>query len=152
MAGFEVTFAVATNPEQLKVNREQPAIGLFAELGRQTVTTMEEVFNVSGTRGCETPGEVVLVSLLRGVGEVKSHIAAEAIATAIDKLIRGRSAMALEQVNREVYLLLKEGIKVSLPDKEHGGQNTERVRVMDWEHSTDNDFLLVSRDPNNPHG
>jgi hypothetical protein len=41
--------------------------------------------------------------------------------------------MSLEAANREVYLLLKEGIKVSVPDRERGGQKTERLRVIDWE-------------------
>ena len=53
--------------------------------------------------------------------------------------------MLLEQANREVYLLLKEGVKVSVPDKRRGGQKAERVRVMDWENPATNDFLLVSQ-------
>ena len=53
--------------------------------------------------------------------------------------------MSLEAANREVYRLLKEGIKVSVPDREHGGQKTERLRVVDWEHPEQNDFLLVSQ-------
>ena len=35
--------------------------------------------------------------------------------------------MSLEAANRDVYLLLKEGIKVSEPDRERGGQKTERL-------------------------
>jgi type I restriction enzyme R subunit len=69
----------------------------------------------------------------------------EAITAAVDELTRDRSAMSLEAANREVYLLLKEGIKVSVPDKERGGQKTERLRVIDWEHPANNDFLLVSQ-------
>ena len=33
---------------------EQPAIGLFAELGWRTVSAMEELFGASGTLGRET--------------------------------------------------------------------------------------------------
>ena len=44
---------------------EQPAIGLFGELGWQMVSAMEEVFGPSGTLGRETSGEVVLVPRLR---------------------------------------------------------------------------------------
>ena len=58
---------------------------------------------------------------------------AEAITAAVDELTRDRSAMILEAANREVYLLLKEGIKVSVPNREQGGQKTERLRVVDWE-------------------
>ena len=69
----------------------------------------------------------------------------EAIAAAIDELTRDRSAMLLEQANREVYRLLKEGIPVSVPDQLRGGQRAERVRVIDWEQPANNDFLLVSQ-------
>jgi type I restriction enzyme R subunit len=69
----------------------------------------------------------------------------EAISAAVDELIRDRSAISLAAANREVYLLLKEGIKVSVPDKQRGGQKTERLRVMDWENPANNDFLLVSQ-------
>jgi type I restriction enzyme, R subunit len=40
---------------------EQPAIGLFAELGWATVSAMEEVLGPGGTLGREAKGEVVLV-------------------------------------------------------------------------------------------
>jgi type I restriction enzyme R subunit len=44
---------------------EQPAIGLFAELGWTTVSALEETFGATGTLLRETKGEVVLVSQLR---------------------------------------------------------------------------------------
>lgn len=125
---------------------EQPAIGLFAELGWKTVSAMEETFGATGTLRRETKGEVVLVSRLRGMLErLNPALLPEAITSAVDELIRDRSAMILEAANREVYLLLKEGVKISVLDREHGGQKTERVRVIDWEHPENNDFLLVSQ-------
>jgi len=125
---------------------EQPAIGLFAELGWQTVSAMEETFGATGTLLRETKGEVVLVSRLRAALErLNPALPPGAITAAVDELTRDRSAMSLEAANREVYLLLKEGIKVSVPDTERGGQKTERLRVVDWEHPANNDFLLVSQ-------
>ena len=44
---------------------EQPAIGLFATLGWQTVSAMVETFGAGGTLGRETKGEVVLTDRLR---------------------------------------------------------------------------------------
>ncbi len=130
---------------------EQPAIGLFAALGWQTVSAMEEVFGVSGTLGRETKSEVVLVPRLRAaLIKLNPSLPAEAITAAVDELTRDRSAMSLEAANREVYALLKEGIAVSVPNfgsdaREHGGQKTERLRVVDWQHPENNDFLLVSQ-------
>src|SRR6266496_1513870 len=125
---------------------EQPAIALFAELGWQTVSAMEETFGATGTLQRETKSEVVLVSRLRAALErLNPTLPPEAVTAAVDELSRDRSAMGLEAANREVYLLLKEGIKVSVPDRERGGQKTERLRVVDWEDPANNDFLLVSQ-------
>lgn len=125
---------------------EQPAIGLFATLGWQTVSAQDETFGAGGTLGRETKGEVVLVDRLRAaLSKLNRNLPAEAIQTAIDELIRDRSAMSLEAANREVYRLLKDGIPVSVPDRQHGGQKIERLRVVDWEYPEQNDFLLVSQ-------
>lgn len=125
---------------------EQPAIRLFAELCWQTVSAMEEKFGRDGTLGRETPGEVVLVARLRTALErLNPKLPAEAIVTAVDELTRERLAMGLAAANREVYALLKDGVQVSVPDRERGGQKTERVRVVDWENPAANDFLLVSQ-------
>jgi type I restriction enzyme R subunit len=128
---------------------EQPAIGLFAELGWATVSASEETFGAAGTLGRETKGEVVLVVRLReALARLNPQLPPEAIAAAVDELTRDRSTMLLEQANREVYGFLKDGIKVSVPDRDPahaGAQKTERLRVMDWETPTNNDFLLVSQ-------
>jgi type I restriction enzyme R subunit len=153
---------------------EQPAIQLFAELGWETVSAMEEVFGVpspglsathpmgaSFSLGRETKGEVVLGSRLRTALErLNPTLPPEAISVAVDTLTRDRSAMSLVAANREIYGFLKEGITVSMPDTgdstphpsplpgrggEGGGQKTERVRVLDLENPANNDFLLVSQ-------
>ncbi len=125
---------------------EQPAIALFAELGWITVSALEETFGATSTLLRETKGEVVLVARLRAaLDRLNPALPPEAITAAVDELTRDRSATSLEAANREVYLLLKEGIKIFVPDHEHGGQKTERLRVVDWEHPANNDFLLLSQ-------
>jgi type I restriction enzyme R subunit len=145
---------------------EQPAIGLFATLGWQTLSAQEETFGPSPQAplpegegrvwlGRETRGEVVLVEHLRAaLSKFNPTLPSEVINNAVDELTRDRSAMSLEAANREVYRLLKEGIAVSVPDRTltpgpspegRGGQTTERLRVVDWEHPQHNDFLLVSQ-------
>jgi type I restriction enzyme R subunit len=125
---------------------EQPAIGLFAALGWLTMSAMEETFGPGGTLGRETRGEVVLVNRLRAaLSKFNPTLPPEAINSAIDELTRDRSAMSLEAANREIYRLLKDGIAVSVPDREHAGQKTERLHVIDWAQPEQNDFLLVSQ-------
>jgi type I restriction enzyme R subunit len=149
---------------------EQPAIGLFAELGwdvalphphpgplpgGEGVVRLGRSVSIgsdprdAGLFGRETKGEVVLVTRLRTALErLNPELPSEAITAAMDKLTRDRSAMLLEQANREVYQLLKEGVPVSVPDLQQGGQRKERVRVIDWSRDggmANNDFLLVSQ-------
>ncbi len=125
---------------------EQPAIRLFAEMGWQTLSAMDETLGAGSLLGRETRGEVVLVERLRSaLCRLNASLPPEAIQTAIDALTRDRSAMPLAAANRELYALLKEGITVSVPDNAQGEQSTERLRVVDWECPENNDFLLVSQ-------
>ena len=52
----------------------------------------------------------------------------EASTAAVDELTRDRSAMSLEAANREVYLLLKEGIRVSVADTKPSPRPSPRTR------------------------
>ena len=125
---------------------EQPAIQLFAELGWTILSAMEEVFGPGGTLGRETKSEVALLPRLRGALEtLNPALPSEAISAAMDTLVRDRSAMNPAAANRETWELVREGIIVSVPDRERGGQKTERLRVVDWENPRANDFLLVSQ-------
>jgi type I restriction enzyme R subunit len=128
---------------------EQPAIGLFAELGWQVAGPPPNAGVAgepadAGLLGRETKGEVVLVGRLRAALErLNPALPPEAIIAAMDDLTRDRSAMLPAAANREVYHLMKGGVRVSVPDTVQGGQKTERVRVVDWETPGHNDFLAV---------
>jgi len=75
---------------------EQPAIQLFAEMGWQTVSALEEVFGVGGTLERETKGEAVLVPRLRAALErLNSTFPPEAICAAMDECSRELSTTLL---------------------------------------------------------
>jgi hypothetical protein len=99
---------------------EQPAIGLFAELGWAVAGPPPNAGvpgepRDAGLLGRETKGEVVLVSRLRAAFErLNPALPPEAITAAVDELTRDSSAMGLPAANREVYRLLKDGIVVSI--------------------------------------
>jgi type I restriction enzyme R subunit len=125
---------------------EQPAIELFSALGWEVVAAREEIFGVLGTLGRETAVDAALTPRVRAaIHRLNPGIPREAVEIAILELTRDRAAMSDAAANREVYKLLKDGILVSIPDNEAGGQRDERVAIIDWANPLENDFLLVSQ-------
>jgi type I restriction enzyme R subunit len=124
---------------------EQPAIALFGELGWETANCFEETFGPGGMLGRETSSEVILLSRLTPVLErLNPELPVQALQLAVDELLRERNLMSPAQANREVYQLLKDGIKVTYRDLE-GIETAETVRVIDWENPRNNDFFLASQ-------
>jgi type I restriction enzyme R subunit len=126
---------------------EQPAISLLNELGWEIFNAYSEFDQVGGSAlGRETKGEVVLTSRLRpALEKLNPDVPAEAIAQAIEELTRDRSRMSLAAANREVYRLLKNGVRVRVANPKGGGEKVEVVRVIDWNDPKNNDFLLCSQ-------
>lgn len=124
---------------------EQPAIALLGDLGWDTLNCFEETFGLNGTLGRETSAEVVLLSRLRpALEKLNPGLPPQAIALAIEELTRDRSLLSMVNANREIYQLLKDGVKVVYRDKE-GSERAETVRGVDWEHPENNDFFLASQ-------
>jgi len=94
---------------------EQPAIELFKELGWEAANCYQETFGTKGLLGRETAAEVVLTSRLRpALVKLNPDLPLEAIESAIEQLTRDRSAMSAVQANREIYRLVKNGVRVDL--------------------------------------
>ena len=53
--------------------------------------------------------------------------------------------MSAVTANREIYQLLKNGVRVLLPDPDGDGETVEVVHVIDWNNHSNNDFLLCSQ-------
>lgn len=126
---------------------EQPALVLLSELGWATACGLEETFAPEGgSLGRRDRREVVLLPRLRTALErLNPGQPPEAINGAIEELSRNRSAMGLVAANREVVRLLKDGVLVSVPDLERGGQSKVRLRVVDWDRPGVNDWLAVNQ-------
>lgn len=124
---------------------ERATMDLFAALGWRTVEAYDEVMGPAGTLGRETQGEVVLVRELRAaLRRLNPNLPAAALQAAIEELTRDRGVLGMAQANREIYNLLKDGIKVSF-ENDDGEQVTETVKIIDWTTPANNDFLLVSQ-------
>jgi len=125
---------------------EQPAITLFGTLGYTTANCFnEQVGTINSTLGRETTADVVLVPKLRAaLQKLNPGIADDAVELAIEELTKDRSAMSLAQANREIYKLLKDGVRVSFQD-EDGVEAHDTVTVIDWKEPKNNDFFLASQ-------
>ena len=125
---------------------EQPAIALLAELGWQTVNAYDEFDHGFSTLGRETRAEVILKSRLRSaLLQMNPDVSIEAIHQAIEELTRDRSRLSMVAANREIYHLLKDGVRVLMPDPEGDGETVEVVRVIDWDNPANNDWLFCSQ-------
>ena len=49
------------------------------------------------------------------------------------------------EANREIYTLLKDGVKVTLSDPDSEGETVEVLQVIDWDTSENNDFFAASQ-------
>jgi len=125
---------------------EQPAIALLSTLGWESFNAYREFDHGVSPLGRETKAEVVLKTRLRlALLRLNPDVAVESIHQAIEEFARDRSRMSPVAANREIYLLLKSGIRVSVVDPDGDGESVEVVRVVDWENSANNDFLLCSQ-------
>jgi type I restriction enzyme, R subunit len=126
---------------------ERPAVQLMQhELGWEVVNCYDEWSGGGSNLGREGKREVVLISRLRPVLQrLNPELPLEAIEGAVEEICRDRTALSLVEANREIDKLLKQGVKVSFPDQEHGGQRVEVVAVVDWQVPENNDFLLGSQ-------
>src|SRR5690348_5964255 len=96
---------------------EQPAIALFNELGWATVNCYDEKLGSNGTLGRETRSEVVLAPRLRSALRKLNPTAPEAaLEQAITELTRDHSMQALASANRDVYRLVRDGVRVLVRD------------------------------------
>lgn len=124
---------------------EKPTIALFEELEWEADNCFYETFGEYGTLGRETSSDVVLMPRLRkALEELNPKLPPVAFALAIEELTRDRSAMSPVQANREIYKLLKNGVKVTYKNDSEE-EITETVHVIDWNEPTNNDYFLASQ-------
>ncbi|MFZ2447374.1 MAG: type I restriction endonuclease subunit R [Syntrophobacteraceae bacterium] len=125
---------------------EQPATALLAELGWETFNAYHEFDRGASALGRETKAEVILSARLRlALQRLNPNAPPEVIGEAIEELTRDRSRMNPVAANREIYHLLKNGVRVPVSDPEGEGETVEVVRVVDWDDPANNDFLLCSQ-------
>jgi len=124
---------------------EMPAIDLLTSLGWSFKNLYAETFGELGSEWRESETQVILTRRLRAaLMALNPGLPADAYAQAIEQLAQDRSKQIAVNANRDMYRLLKDGVKVKVPD-EHGGHSTETLRVIDWATPANNEFFLASQ-------
>ena len=124
---------------------EQTAIKIFGELWGTDNFANAYSGETDAEFGRENPGEVVLMSYLKiALVKLNPNISTEALNLAIDEIIKDRSAMSMVNANHEIWQLLRDGVKVET-ENEKGERQTETVKIIDFENSEENHFMLVSQ-------
>lgn len=124
---------------------EQPALKLFSDLGWEITHAMYETFGPTGTLGRDNQSEVVLAHrLAAALRRLNPALPETALDLAVADITRSRAALQYVRANREIHVLLREGVRVSVR-QDDGSKRTEVVRVIDWDHPENNDFLMVSQ-------
>ena len=124
---------------------EQSAIRLLESMGWTHANLYAESFGALGSEGRESETQVILTRRLRAaLVALNPDLPADAYAQAVEQLAQDRSKQIAVNANRDFYRLLKDGVKVKVPD-EHGGHRTETLRVIDWATPASNQFFLASQ-------
>ncbi len=95
--------------------------------------------------GRENRSEVVLVKHLRpALEKLNSDLPSEAIDGAVEEIARNRSAMSAVNANRELWQIIRDGVKVKIQN-DKGEMEVVEVKVIDFNNIKNNHFLLVSQ-------
>lgn len=114
------------------------------ELGWRSIYAYNtETFGENGTLGRRHDGEVVLVRYLRRALErYNPGLEAAAYEETIKQILASSVSKNTLQINREKYALFKNGVVVSFRNAK-GEIQEERLKMFNFDHPADNDFLVV---------
>ena len=126
---------------------EQPTINLLTEIGWETRNCYSEFDQGDSSLGRKTKSEVILTARLQpALQRLNPDTTQDTISEAIEQLTdSSRALMPLVEANREIYGLLKDGVKVTITDPNGEGETVEVLRVIDWDNPENNDFFAASQ-------
>jgi type I restriction enzyme R subunit len=117
---------------------------LEKELGWQSVHAYnEEDFGPDSLLGRASDREVVLTRQLRAkLVRLNEGLPDEAYDDAVRQIVSTIATQSLLSTNREKYNLIRDGVQVTFRN-DKGERVRQRLRVLDFAHPTENDFLCV---------
>jgi type I restriction enzyme R subunit len=95
--------------------------------------------------GRDNQGQVVLTTRLQeALKRLNPNSSPQTLKLAEDQITRDRHTLGLVNANQEVWKLLRDGARVEVQN-DRGELDTEVVKIIDFNDSKNNDFLLVSQ-------
>ena len=125
---------------------ELEAIKKVVELGEyKSFNGLEEEFGSEGSFGRNVTEEVILpFNLKNSLKKLNPDLPNEAIDSAFYKMSEGKSNLNMARGNAFFYSLLKDGVLVLFKD-ENGIEQEARVKIIDWNDTKNNEFLVVKQ-------
>ncbi|HUP69174.1 MAG TPA: type I restriction endonuclease subunit R [Acidimicrobiales bacterium] len=124
---------------------ERPALELLEELGWTVVDAYAETLGPAGTLGRDSIHDVILTHRLRdAIRHLNPGVADDIREEALAAFIKDRSVMDPTRANREIHDLLRDGHLATWRD-DSGEPREARVRYIDFNDSTKNDWLAASQ-------
>ena len=124
---------------------ERSVAALLQTMGWQHAGLYAETFGALGSEGRDSESQVILTRrLYTALQRLNPGLPSDAYAQAVEQIAQDRSKQIAVNANRDVYRLLKDGVKVKVPDP-HGGHSIETLRVIDWATPANNEFFLASQ-------
>ena len=125
---------------------EQPALALLQQLGWQYLNLRNEKPGPDNTTGRTSFHQAWLPARLRAaLVRLNPSLPAGALKLAEETLTQDRSALSPIAANRELYQLLRNGVRVEFKRPDDGKSETVTVRAIDWRDVEANDFLVASQ-------
>nr|WP_314899155.1 type I restriction endonuclease subunit R [uncultured Deefgea sp.] len=124
---------------------EAPAIELLKNLGWQHADLFKEKIGRLGTEGRESESQVILPNRLRAaLQRLNPGLSPLAYELAFDVLNTDRSRESAVVANQAIYALLRDGVKVTVPDAD-GMPSFETLVLVDWKNPENNEYFLATQ-------
>lgn len=124
---------------------ERPALELLLAMGWRHLNLHDEKPGPANTTGRISFRQTWLPSPLKAaLVRLNPALPPEALTLAADALTEDRSAALPMAANRTLWSLLVDGVPVQVR-RDDGGFDDLRVRVIDWQEPSNNDFLAASQ-------
>lgn len=125
---------------------ELAALDVFRAMGWKSADCFDEFDKGQSTLGRDNKSEIILINRLRpALKKISPTLPDIAFDLAIETLCRDRSLLGMVEANREVFSLIRDGVKVRYPNPDGAGDLDATIALIDWNKPHNNDFFVAQQ-------